>query len=171
MPHVQLDDDCLRRVLPDATDLAASDVEVIGQIAFLAAEIDFDEQPEENWLLDVLNRGLWHIVGAPAKPITPISPLPIDREERLRWLRELVPQLATRHARELAYATAYLVVVIDLELAPVESALLVELQHALGIDNGRAEEIAELASRMLTSLDEELGLDEPPRALGADGFT
>lgn len=155
MPHVHLDDDCLRRVLPTATDLAASDVEVIGRIAFLTAGIDFHEEPEENWLLDALNKSLWHMIGEPAKPIVPVSPLPIDREERIRWLRELVPQLSTPHARELAYATAYLVVVIDRELAPVESALLIELQHALGITNERAEEIAELASRMLTSLDEE----------------
>jgi hypothetical protein len=155
MPPIQLDDDCLRRVLPTATDLAASDVEVVGQIAFLTAEIDFNEDPEENWLLGALNRSLWRMIGEPAKPIAVVSPLPIDREERLKWIRELVPRLTTTHARELAYATAYLVVVIDLELAPVESALLLELQHALGINNDRAEEIAEVTSRMLTPLDVE----------------
>lgn len=152
MSDVQLDEDCLRRVLPAATDLAASDVEVIGQIALLTAEIDFNEEADERSLLNVLNRSMWRLIDAPPRPITPVSPLPIDREERIGWLRKLVPRLSqtTPHARELAYATAYLVVVIDRELAPVESELLRELQRALGLDDERAEEIAEVASRAVT---------------------
>lgn len=146
----RIDEDCFQRILPTATSLAVSDVEVIGQLAYLTAEIDFDEDVDERWLLGALNRALWHTIGAPPQPIIPISPLPIDREERARWIRELVPQLTTRDARELAYATAYLTVVVDLELAPIESELLGELQRALEIDDPRAHEISGAAAWVLT---------------------
>lgn len=158
--HIHVDDDCLRRILPDATDIAVSDVEVIAQLAFLTAEIDLDEDVDEGRLLDVLNRNLWRIVDATPRPIIPISPLPIDREERTAWLRELVPQLTTRDARELAYVAAYLTVVIDLELAPVESELLSDLQRALRIDDQRTAELGEAASEVLTALDHERAPDE-----------
>ena len=163
MPRVPLDEHCLRRILPATTDITESDVEVIGQIAFLTAEIDFDEDSDERRLLDVLNRSLWYLFGASPRPIIPISPLPLDREERIRWLQELVPQLTSRDAPEVAYAAAYLVIVSDFELAPVESELLDELQRALGIDDERAEEISEAAGRVLTALDEEGGADEELR--------
>ncbi len=164
MPRVPLDDHRLRRLLPDAPDLTASEVETIGQLAFLTAEIDFDEEPEESSLLDTLNRSLWQMIDEAPKPIAPISPLPLDREERIDWLRKLVPRLTTTHARELAYVAAYLVVVIDLELAPIEGALLRELQHGLGIDDERASELSLAASRRLTPLDDELGPDEGDEA-------
>ncbi len=150
MPLVQLDDDALRRLLPDGTDLTAADVETIGRIALLTAEIDFDEDPEESSLLERLNQRLWEVIGAPAKPVAVVSPLPLDREERMRWIRELVPRLTSTYARRLAYATAYLVVVVDHEISPIESALLGELQRALGLDDERAERIAELAAEILT---------------------
>lgn len=149
-----IDDDFLRRVLPSATQLAVSDLEVIGQLAFLTAEIDLDEDRDERRMLAALNRNLWHLIGRPPEPIVPISPLPIDREERARWIRELVPQLTTDDARELAYVAAYLTVVIDLELAPIESELLDELERALGIEHARAEQLAGAAARMLTPLDD-----------------
>ncbi len=138
-----LDEDCLRRILPNARELVVSDVEVIGQLAFLAAEIDFDEEPEEGPALDALNRSLWRIIGAEPQPVIPISPLPLpnDREQRARWIRELVPQLTSRDAREVAYVAAYLMAVADLQLAPVESELLDELQRALDIDDQRATDL------------------------------
>jgi len=145
-----LDDNSLHTVFPQASDLAVSDVEVIGQLAFLAAEIDLDEDVLERPILDVINRGLWAQTGKPPQPIIPISPLPLDREERVRWLRELVPQLTSAHARDLAYLAAYVVVVIDLELAPVESEFLTDLQLALGIDDDRAAELRDSAVRAIT---------------------
>lgn len=153
MLHFSIDDTCLRRILPSATRLAVSDVEVIGQIAFLTREIDLDEDEDEGALLEALSRNLWHLLGAAPEPIIPISPVPTDDEERARWIAELVPQLTSRDARELAYACAYLTVVIDLELAPTESELLEELQRALGIPDERASEIADAAARVLTDLD------------------
>ena len=155
MPRAPIDDDFLRRILPTATRPTVSDVEVIGQIAYLTALIDLDDDRDEGRMLGALARNLWHLLGAPPQPIIPISPLPIDREERAAWIRELVPQLTTPEARELAYVAAYLTVVIDLELAPVESELLEELERARGIGRQRATELAEAASRMLTSLDQQ----------------
>lgn len=161
MPHLMLDEDFLSRLLPSAR-LSVSDVEVIGQLAFLAAEIDLDEDVDELHVLVALNRGLWRIVGRPPALITPISPVPIDREERARAINELVPRLTTVDARELAYVVAYLVIVIDLELAPVEGDLLGELEAALELEPGRAEQLALAGATMLTALDPA----EPP-TLGA----
>lgn len=166
MRHLQFDDDVLHGILPGAPQLAVSDVEVIGQIAFLTAEIDLDESIEELAMLQALNRSLWRLIGAEPQPIIPISPLPVDDEERARWLRELVPQLTSGDARELAYAAAYLAVVSDLELAPVEIVLLGELQRALGLDGTRAVELAEAAARTLTALDQECDPDEPMAGAG-----
>jgi hypothetical protein len=148
-------DDLLSRILPGAKELVVSDVEVIGQLAYLAAEIDLDEDTDERFMLEALNPGLWRLIGVAPQPIVPISPVPLDREERGGWLRELVPQLTSRDARELAYVAAYLVVVADLELAPIESTLLGELERALAIAPARASELAVAASRALTEPDVE----------------
>lgn len=150
MLPLTLDDNFLRRFLHPETELAMSDVEIIGQLAFLTAEIDLDEDRDEHRMLDALNRNLWQLIGCDPEPIIAISPLPIDREERARWIRELVPQLTSADAREIAYVTAYLTAVVDYELAPLESELLAELRLALDIEPERADELVRTAAEALT---------------------
>ncbi len=145
-----LDDNFLRQFLLPETQLALSDVEIIGQLAYLTAEVDLDEDRDEHRMLDALNQNLWHLIGREPEPIIVLSPLPIDREERIRWLRELVPQLTSNGARELAYISAYLTAVVDFELAPLESELLIELQRALDIDPERADELVRRAAQAMT---------------------
>jgi hypothetical protein len=78
------------------------------------------------------------------------SPVPTDDEERAAWIAVLARQLVTRAARDLAFVLAYLVIVVDLELAPVESALLEQLQHALAIPRLLADDLIETTSRIVT---------------------
>jgi len=84
------------------------------------------------------------------------SPLPLDREETQGWLDRLVPALGPG-ARELAFVLAYVVVVSNVELAPVEVRFLAALQQALGLPDDRAAEligrIAELVTPVETSAD------------------
>jgi hypothetical protein len=79
-----------------------------------------------------------------------LSPLPIDAEERRAQIASLATQLATTSARELAYLVAYLLIVSDLELAPVETELLEGLQRALWIEGPRASELAAEVSELVT---------------------
>lgn len=159
-----LDDNFLRRFLHADTELAMSDVEIIGQLAFLTAEIDLDEDRDEHRMLDALNRSLWQLIGRDPEPIIVISPLPIDREERARWIRELVPQLTSDDAREIAYVAAYLTAVVDIELAPRESELLTELQRALDIEPDRADELVRTAAQALTPPESAVTTDDDTAA-------
>jgi hypothetical protein len=136
-------------VMPD-TIPSPAEARVILQIAQLAAGIDLDEDGDERGLLGVLTRQLCAIVGIPSSSVRVLSPLPIDAEERDAQIASLATQLATTSARELAYLVAYLLIVSDLELAPVETELLDGLQRALWIEGPRASELAAEVSELVT---------------------
>lgn len=136
-------------VMPDTIPNPA-EARVIVQIAQLAAGIDLDEDGDERGLLSVLTRQLCAIVGIPISSVRVLSPLPIDAEERHAQIASLASQLATTGARELAYLVAYLLIVSDLELAPVETELLEGLQRALWIEGPRAAELAAEVSELVT---------------------
>jgi hypothetical protein len=137
--------------------LDAAQVRAIVRTAYLAAEIDFDEDVEERATLDSLGEQLSHIAQVRVEPIPTVSPLPLDDEERRARIVELAPELTTRSARELAYAVAYLLAVSDVELAPAETRFLDDLQDALGIADDRAAELAATIASAATP-----GADELP---------
>lgn len=73
-----------------------------------------------------------------------------DDLERLEKIREIGAQLTSTGTRELAYALAYAVAIADLELAPAESEFLADLAVALGVSDGRADELAALCAQAVT---------------------
>ncbi len=139
-------------ILPPGSTLRAEEVRAILALAFLSAEIDLDELPPELDLLDVVNRTLWEVSGAPREPTPIVSPLPLpnDQEARSALLAQLSVPLRSTGARELAYVVASLFTISDFELAPVERALVAELRRVLGIAEPRAAELVEIASEIVT---------------------
>lgn len=136
-------------------DLTAEQVVAILRIAYLAADIDLYEDPAERAALDELAAVLWRVAGIPPRPVPPVSPLPIDDEERRARIAELVRDLSTPGARELAYALAYVLAVSDLALDRPEPSFLEALQLALDLDDLRASELAATAAEAITP-----GVDE-----------
>jgi len=127
-----------------------SEARTILQIAQLAAGIDLDDDAAERSLLGTLTHRLCAVADIPVSSVPVLSPLPGDAEERRMQIGSLANQLATTPARELAFIVAYLLIVVDLELAPVEIELLEELRGALDIERGRATEILVEASELVT---------------------
>lgn len=147
--NVSLSSEFLREKFSPET-LEREEVQAIARVAYLTAEIDFREDDAERRTLNAIGDQLWGIAGLPREPIQPVSPLPLDDEER-RWrIRELASHLTSRRSRELAYVYAYLLVVSDLQLARVEGRFLDDLQRELGISDERAAELAATSAEHVT---------------------
>jgi hypothetical protein len=146
-------DDAKLRDLVASTLAGRVDSDAIRAIldaAQLAGAIDLDDAREERRVLRALIARLCAIAEIDVATVRPLSPVPTDREERAARLAVLRERLTSPGARELAYALAYLVVVADLELAPVETDLLEVMQRELSIPRERADELVALASGMVT---------------------
>ena len=142
-----------KQLLPLHSTLSPAEAIAVVQIAELAVGIDLDEDPEEHALLQQVKRHVCAIGGISPADVPAVSPLPepIDTEARHDWCWRLASQLITSGGRELAYVLAYLVIVGDLELAPVETSLIWDLQHALDISDDRAGFLVERAAEMVTA--------------------
>jgi len=152
----------LEIVMPDRC-LSPHEARTIVHIAQLAAWIDFDDDTVEGGLLGTVTRELCAAAGVPPSSITPLSPLPIDAEERLARIGQLAGWLVTTDARELAFTLAYLMIVADFELAPTEGELLEELRDALLIEKARAADLAAGVSELVTpGVQAELDADTAP---------
>lgn len=148
--------------------LLPEDVRNIMRLVYVTTEIDFDEDVAEREALQEIAGCLWDVAGVDAESIEPVSPLPIDAEERVAVIRRLSDELPTRGGREVAYVAAYLAATSDLELAPIEGSLLDELQHSLDISDERAADLAAAGAESMTPgvqqlADEQLGT---PRRFG-----
>lgn len=147
--NVSLSTDFLRENFSPET-LTRGEVQAIARVAYLTAEIDFFEDEDEQRTLNEIGDQLWSIAGLPREPIEPVSPLPIDEEER-RWrIADLAGRLMTRRSRELAYVYAYLLVVSDEQISRVEGRFLEDLQRELGISDERAAELAATSAEQVT---------------------
>lgn len=150
---IQLDDAMFQQLL-DAT-LGSARIEprearAVIAIAELTAAVDLDETPAETTLLGAFADRLCERARIELATIRPLTEIPTDEQERLEALAERARLLVTRGARELAYAAAYLVVVADLELEPLETQFLEDIRVTLDIDPRRAAELAELAAQIVT---------------------
>jgi hypothetical protein len=144
------------KLLRPRSTLTADEATTIGQLAELTAGVDLAETSEERVLLDELIRHIDALADhAPGTP-PPVSPLPLDAEERAAWIHALAVELETPGTRELAYSIAYVVAVTDHELAPVEAELLEELRLALDIDEARAADLVATVSELITPGSEEV---------------
>ncbi len=150
---IEIDDAKFQQIL-DLTvgtqELGPLEVRTVLQIAQLAGDIDLDDDPAELTLLRSLTARLCTATGIVLDRFPLLSPIPTDDEERAWQIAALVRQLPTTGARDLAFALAYLMIVSDLELAPVEDALLQQLQRALTIPPGRASGLIERIAQIVT---------------------
>jgi tellurite resistance protein len=137
-------------IVPPGPALSAAEVTAVLQLGWLVAELDFHEDGDEIAVWRSIARRLEMTSGGSPAPVAPVSPLPLDDEERSARIHELSAKLSTRSARELAYAVAYLVAVADVELGPVEQSFLDHLRRALGIEEERAAYLVATAARIVT---------------------
>jgi tellurite resistance protein len=161
--HFFVDREFVRQVL-GSDGLLPEDVRSILRLAYLTAEIDFDEDIAEREALQEVAGCLWDVAGSDAQAIEPVSPIPLDGEERSALIHRLAAELPTRGARELAYVTAYLLATSDLELAPIEGRFLEELQDALGLDDDHAADLAASAAESVTPEASTIGIESPTRS-------
>ncbi len=147
--QLHIPDPLIRSILAHET-LAPEQIRSIARTAYLAAEIDFEDGAAEEATLGEAASRLWQVAGLPAEPIAPVSPLPLDDEERRARIRELAAGLTSRGSREVAYAVAYLLAAADVELAPAEARFLADLQRTLAIDDERAAALVAMAARAVT---------------------
>jgi len=150
---IDIDDAKFQQIL-DVTvgiqQIGPTEVRTILQLAQLAAEVDLDDDPAELTLLRALTARLSTATGVALDRFPWLSPIPTDDEERAAQIAALVRGLPTTGARDLAFALAYLMIVSDLELAPVEDALLQQLQRALTIPPERASDLIDAIARIVT---------------------
>lgn len=135
--------------------LTVDEARVIVAIGYLALEADLDEDSDELATLDAITQQVCELAGIPpsALPPLPVTPVPLDHEERRSRIRQLASRLTRRHTRELAYAIAYIVVISDLQLSPSESDLLDDVQRTLELDDRRAGELATTVAELLTPME------------------
>jgi hypothetical protein len=141
------------RVLVDRIALGnipnAREVTAIVQLGELVSEADLYENLSERSLRETLTRHLCGWTGVAPESIPFVARLPIDREERRPMCAELARDLP-RSSRELAFVFAYLLLVTDFEVAPVEIEALEDIVDALGIGETRAKELATLVAELVT---------------------
>jgi hypothetical protein len=155
---IPLDDQMFQQIIEvtlGAPRLEPAAARSVIAIAELAAAIDLAEAPEENAILGALERRLCALAGLELSTLRPLSPIPTDDEERRGLLARLVAPLAASRARELAYAAAYLVIVTDLELAPIETRLLEDIRRALDLSPPCAAELAARVAQIATFTDDD----------------
>lgn len=150
---MQLSPDYVSSII-GAGDVSAEDAARVIRLAYLVAELDLDADVDESETLQSVTESLSRYHPEEAEPI-PLDALPVDAEERRALRRSLVDELQSQQARELAYATAYLMVAANAQLDPLEGDYLEELREELGIDSERAATLALMSARSATP-----GLDE-----------
>jgi hypothetical protein len=150
---IAIDDEKFQQIF-DVTlgtqQLGPAEARTVLRLARLAAEIDLDDDPAEQALLRSLSVRLCTATGVALDDLPRPFPIPTDGEERAMQIAALVRWLPTTGARDLAFALAYLLIVSDLELAPVEDALLAQLQRALTIPAERAGRLIDAIARIVT---------------------
>ena len=150
---IAIDDEKFQQILAvtvGSQRLGPDAARTVLQLARLAAEIDLDDDPAEQALLRSLTMQLCTATGVALNDLPHRFPVPTDDEERAAQIATLVQQLPTTGTRDLAFALAYLLIVSDLEFAPIEAALLEQLRCALTIPPGRASLLIEAVARIVT---------------------
>lgn len=145
------------------TPLTAEEATAIVQLGYLASGADLEDDSDEFALREQIGRHVCALAEIAYESVPRPSPLPLDEEERIAWLAKLGGELTTPGVSELAYVVVYLLMISDLELAPVESELLSDLQRVLAIGEDRAGElVAEAAAKVTPAAEREAdGADQP----------
>jgi hypothetical protein len=139
----------VRAIMP-ADTLSPADAATIIQLGQLAIDVDLQEYSEERSALEALTGYVAATGGVEREAIARVSPLPTDDEERAAWLDMLARKLSSTGSREFAYALAYVLIVSDVELSPIEVKVLDELRTVLRIESDRAAALVEQVSELIT---------------------
>lgn len=137
----------LRKVHPGA--LSRTDAETIVELAQMSVDADGQEDADEIKMFFTVGKAVFALAGLTETP----DPT-FDADENMETrLDSLAGSLATKEARELAYAVAHMLTVIDVQIAPEEDAFLENLRGALGLGDDRADELAAEISAAITPAD------------------
>jgi hypothetical protein len=127
--------------------LAVADAETVIALAQMAVDADGQEDAEEIKLFFAVGKAVNELAGLTDTPTPTFADDDDDRIEKL------ASSLATKEGRELAYAVAHLLSVVDVEISPAEDDLLTTLRGALGLGDERADELAAQLSAAITPMD------------------
>lgn len=148
-----MDQTRLRRIVEEilaGEELGRAEVWAILEIARLSVGADGAVRAAEHAALEAIAQRVASLLGLESRQLSAIR-LRGEPLERPSWFRSLAAELRSRHARELAFAMAFLVLVADLELSAVEHESLEDLQRALGVDDRRASDIVIRLTELLAS--------------------
>lgn len=134
----------LRTVHPGK--LPAEDAETILAIAQMAVDADGQEDAEELQAFFALGKAVYALAGVNDAP----TPSFFNDEDDLEAIRQLGAQLSTQASREVAYAAAHLLTIVDVQIAPEEDDFLEDLRTAFGITQERATELATMMGSAIT---------------------
>ncbi|HTL37264.1 MAG TPA: hypothetical protein VL326_29225 [Kofleriaceae bacterium] len=126
--------------------LSAEDAETIIELAQMAVDADGQEDVDEIKTFFALGKAVYELAGLADAP----TPTFIGDDDDLERIRELGAKLSSKESRELAYAAAHLLTVVDVQIAPEEDEFLEKLRSALGIAEDRADELAAQMSSAIT---------------------
>jgi tellurite resistance protein len=126
--------------------LSAEDAETIVELAQMAVDADGQEDVDEIKTFFAIGKAIYELAGLGDTP----TPTFIGDDDDLERIRDLGAKLSSTEARELAYATAHLLSVVDVQIAPEEDAFLEKLRVALGIGEDRANDLATKMSASIT---------------------
>jgi hypothetical protein len=133
----------LRKVHPGA--LSAGDAETIVEIAQMSVDADGQEDADEIKMFFALGKAVFELAGLRDTP----TPTFMDDDDDNR-LATLAGKLSSAQSKELAYAVAHLLTVIDVQIAPEEDDFLHHLRETLGVADERADELAADLSAAIT---------------------
>ena len=134
----------LKTVHPDK--LSLDDAETILEIAQMAVDADGQEDIDEIKTFAAIGKAVFALAGMADAP----TPAFLGDDDDLERIRDLGAKLTSTQARELAYASAHLLAIIDVQIQPEEDDFLEKLRTALGISEDRADELAEKMGEAIT---------------------
>ena len=122
---------------------SATEARAIIDVARLAATADGKTDLSETVVLLALTKIICEMAGLKEVPNTTA----VDGKR----LAEIGETLSPQGARELAYASAFLIMIQDLELTKEESAMANGLAEALVIDSARAKQLSSSMEQLVRS--------------------
>ena len=131
--------------------LAPAAADAIIAIAWIAIDADRTEDEDELGSIEAISAAVRERAGIPnSTPPAPVADVPTDDEEIVARLSQLTLALPDTASRELAYAFAHVLTIVDLQIQPSEDSFLVILARELGIAEDRANELAASVIESLT---------------------
>jgi hypothetical protein len=119
----------------------ANEARAIIDVARLAATADGKTDLSETVVLLALTKIICEMAG--------LSEMPTTTAVDAKRLAEIGDTLSPQGARELAYASAFLIMIQDLDLTKEESQMADGLSEALVIDGARAKQLAQTMEQLV----------------------